>query len=287
MVLMAMVSLSFLPNIDKLKFSGSDMQSELFRVAHLRSLYAGLQLTFTTIRQDYWILRARHLVRSIIHRCVVCTRERARIPTQLIGDLLYTRVNPPTRAFVHYGLDYAGPVLVRALAGRGVTVRKIYIAIFICLASRAVHLELVDGSRSYTPAFIAAYSRFCSCRGLPETVHSDNGTTFIGANRELTLAFRAALRNPNFQNRTAGNGVTWKFIPPSAPHFGGLWEAEVRSVKYHLRRVLRTYTLTFEEFTTLLCYVEACLNLRPLGPLTDSLDDFESLTPGNFLNLQF
>lgn len=77
--------------------------------------------------------------------------------------------------------------------------------------------------------------------------------------------------------------MSWQFIPPSAPHLGGIWEAGVRSVKHHLRRVMRDYKFTFEEMTTLLCRVEACLNSRPIAPLSDAYDDYEALTPGHFL----
>lgn len=155
------------------------------------------------------------------------------------------------------------------------------IYMFVCMATRAVHLEVVEGYS--TPAFLAAYSRFCARRGLPELVHSDNGTTFAGADRELTAAFRAALRDPNFLNRIASEKVSWHFIPPSAPHFGGLWKARVRSVKHHLRWAVGAHTMTFEEFTTLLYNIEACLNSRPLAPLTDAVNDYEPLTPSHFL----
>lgn len=114
-------------------------------------------------------------------------------------------------------------------------------------------------------------------------MYSDNGTTFTSAERELTSAYRAALRNPDFLNSTAADNISWNFIPPSAPHFGGLWEAGVRSVKFHLRRTLGNHKLTFEEFSTLLCRIEACLNSRPIAPLTDTLNDYECLTPGHFL----
>ncbi|XP_070171477.1 uncharacterized protein [Polyergus mexicanus] len=114
-------------------------------------------------------------------------------------------------------------------------------------------------------------------------MYLDNGTSFVGADKELQIAYQSAIRDPNFLNKTACDNVTWNFIPPSAPHFGGMWEAGVRSVKHHLRRVLGEHTLTFEEFTTLLCKIEACLNSRPLAPLSDSLDEFDSLTPGHFL----
>lgn len=249
--------------------------------AHTRALHAGTQLTLSTVRQNFWILRARNLVKAVIHKCITCARERAAIPTQVMGNLPDCRVQRAARSFLHCGLDYAGPVLIRASAGRGITSRKAYIALFICLATKAIHLELV-GSYS-TSAFLDAYVRFCARRGLPSSIYSDNGTTFVGADRELTVAYRAAIRDPNFLNLTATDQVVWHFIPPSAPHFGGIWEAGVRSIKHHLRRVLGNHTLTFEEFTTLLCKVEACLNSRPLAPLTDSLDEYEPLTPGHFL----
>ncbi|XP_011883969.1 PREDICTED: uncharacterized protein LOC105571107 [Vollenhovia emeryi] len=198
-----------------------------------------------------------------------------------MGDLPVSRVTPPAQNFQHCGIDYAGPVVVRTSGGRGVKSKKAYIALFVCLASRTIHLELVGDYT--TSAFLDAFSRFCARRGLPESMHSDNGTTFVGADRELQRAYQAALRDPNFQNATASDRITWHFLPPSAPHFGGLWEAGVKSVKYHLRRVLKSNTLTFEEFSTLLCRIEACLNSRPLTPIKDTPDDYDTLTPGNFL----
>lgn len=69
----------------------------------------------------------------------------------------------------------------------------------------------------------------------------------------------------------------------NAGNCNGLREAGVRSVKHHLRHVIGDHKMTFEEFTTLLCNVEACLNSRPIAPLHDAIDDYETLTPGHFL----
>lgn len=111
--------------------------------AHQRSLHGGLQLTLSTLREYFWILRSRTLVKARIYCCVVCTRERAAIPFLLMGDLPAVRVTASTRSFVHCGVDYAGPIQVRASAGRGIKSRRAYIALFVYLSTRAIHLELV------------------------------------------------------------------------------------------------------------------------------------------------
>jgi len=78
--------------------------------------------------------------------------------------------------------------------------------------------------------------------------------------------------------------VQWHFIPPAAPHFGGLWEAGVKSLKFHLRQIIGSRTLSKAEFATLLCQIEACLNSRPIVPLTDDVGfNLSALTPGHFL----
>ncbi|XP_029680226.1 uncharacterized protein LOC115245872 [Formica exsecta] len=81
----------------------------------------------------------------------------------------------------------------------------------------------------------------------------------------------------------ANERIRWCFNPPAAPHFGGLWEAAVKSFKHHLRRVLGKSTLTYEEMSTLLAQIEACLNSRPLQAMSDDPDDLAALTPGHLL----
>ena len=114
-------------------------------------------------------------------------------------------------------------------------------------------------------------------------MHSDRGTTFQGAERLLHEEYAKALSGSEFQACLAQDNVTWHFIPPAAPHFGGIWEAGVKSVKTHLKRVLLDQIPTYEEITTLLCQIEVVLNSRPLEPLNDQIDDLDPLTPGHFL----
>lgn len=151
----------------------------IVRSVHERQLHAGPQLTLCSLREEYWIVRARQVVRAVTSKCVICTRERATIPTQIMGPLPNVRVTPVSRAFLHCGVDYAGPFLVRVASGRGRKSHKTYVALFVCMSTRAIHLELVNGYD--TQSFLAAFGRFCSRRGLPNSVYSDNGTNFRGA----------------------------------------------------------------------------------------------------------
>lgn len=211
----------------------------LVRHTHSRALHAGPTLTLHLLREEFWLLRARQVVRSVIHACVTCTRQKAELATELMGDLPSSRVRPSLRAFIHCGVDYAGPLLIRNTPGRGYKSHKTYIALFVCMVTRALHLELV--SECTTAASLATYNRFCPRCGIPSFMYSDNAKNFRGAQRELALTLREVARDANVITKLAEDGVTWRFLPPSAPHFGGLWEAGVRSVKHHLRRVVGTH----------------------------------------------
>jgi hypothetical protein len=156
------------------------------------------------------------------------------------------------------------------------------VALFICLSTKAVHLEAVSSYDAIS--FIAAFKRFTSRRGHCATLHSDQGSNFVGADRELRKLFdKSSGHCKEIAQKLAKEGTSWHFNPPAAPHFGGIWEAAVKSTKYHLRRVLGLNTLTYEEFATLLCQIEACLNSRPLYPMTDDIADLQHLTPAHFL----
>ena len=186
------------------------------------------------------------------------------------------------RPFWSSGVDYAGPLQLRAWKGRGHKSYKGYVCLFVCMATRAVHLEAVSDLTA--GAFLDAFRRFVSRRGHCARLLSDNATNFGGADRGLREMFSAASDfYKQCEAHLASHGTEWRFIPPSAPHFGGLWEAGVKATKFHLRRVMGEQLLTYEELTTLLCQVEACLNSRPLYPLSsDPLDD-QALTPGHLL----
>ncbi|XP_063915614.1 uncharacterized protein LOC135131698 [Zophobas morio] len=202
---------------------------------------------------------------------------------QLMGDLPESRVRP-SRPFQYSSIDYAGPILLKN--GRGRTTKRIkgYIAIFVCFATKATHIELVCDCT--TESFLNALKRFVARRGKVDTIYSDNAKNFVGADRELKSLYNL-LQSPNFQKKVIDHlinqKICWKFMPPRAPHFGGLHEAAVKSAKNHLRRVVKNAVLDFESMYTLLTMVEACMNSRPLSPLSSDPTDLQALTPGHFL----
>ena len=177
-----------------------------------------------------------------------------------------------------------GPLMIKYGHVRKPTVVKAYICVFVSLIVKAVHLELVTDLTS--DAFIAYLKRLISRRGLPSLIWSDNGTNFVGAARELKDLYQflqIQSTQENVSHYLSVKKITWKFIPQHAPHFGGIWEAAVKSTKTHLRRILGDVKLTYEELSTLLTQIEACLNSRPLIPLPNDDDGIEALTPGHFL----
>ncbi|XP_011875823.1 PREDICTED: uncharacterized protein LOC105570743, partial [Vollenhovia emeryi] len=198
-----------------------------------------------------------------------------------MGQLPTERVTP-SRPFQHTGVDYAGPFLLKTWKGRNSRTYKAYISLFVCHATSAIHLELVTDYT--TDAFIAAYKRFTARRGICSTLRSDCGTNFKGADSVLRHFFTSSSKEiKELASLLATDGTQWQFNPPAAPHFGGKWEAGVKSVKFHLKRVIGENRLTYEEMATLLTQIEAVLNSRPLSPLTDDPDDLQVLTPGHFL----
>lgn len=254
----------------------------IIRYYHESYFHAGPTLLRSVLRRQFWILRINSAIKHCMIRCHTCIRLKAETCKQVMASLPKARV-VPARPFTTTGVDYAGPFQMLEIRGRRKVPIKAYLAIFVCFATKAVHLEMVSDLTSN--AFLAAFSRFVSRRGVPKDMYSDNGTTFVGASKILEKEFLEFM-NSNLEPLSkflTEKGCEWHFIPPYTPHFGGLWEAGVKSVKGQLKSIFTRTSFTFEQWTTVIAEIEACLNSRPLMPESNDPNELNALTPGHFL----
>ncbi|XP_076176659.1 uncharacterized protein LOC143151443 [Ptiloglossa arizonensis] len=255
----------------------------IVRDHHVKHFHAGAQATLYATRQRFWVPGGKGLVRRIVRSCITCYRAKPPTPTYQMSDLPSARV-VQSRPFLRVGVDFCGPILIKEKAHRNRGKVKVYVAIFVCFATKATHIEIV--SDLTTQAFLAALRRFFSRRGRPADIYSDNATNFVGARREVKELFafiKSQARNEAIAVELASENASWHLIPPRAPHFGGLWEAAVRATKHHLVRVIGETLLSYEALLTYVIQIVAILNSRPITALSPDPNDLQALTPAHFL----
>lgn len=230
----------------------------LVREVHCSMLHSGLATVMVSLRRRFWILNCKRVVSRVKFTCPVCTRYDSRVPAvnQCNAPLPSDRVTL-VRGFSCIGVDFAGPVVTS-------DVGKVYIALFVCTATRALHCEVTRTLE--TKDFLLAFERFCARYGLPRLIRSDNGATFRKASQVL-------------------KGIVWKFNPPSAPWWGGFFEIFVKLLKVPLRKTLGNALVSVVELETLLCKIVSVVNQRPLSCVSDDPSDPLPLTPANLIGL--
>ncbi|GIY58540.1 hypothetical protein CDAR_607731 [Caerostris darwini] len=243
---------------------------------HVKSFHSGVVSTLSRVRNNFWIPRGRQVVKKVISECLICKKCALKPAKQLTGQLPRDRVveSPP---FAVVGIDFTGAITIKA---GDPSCKKVYVALFTCAVTRAVHIEVV--SDMSVKSFIYALRRFLSRRGGCKVIYSDNAKSFRCA-CEIIKGFKKIIVDPSVQEFISSKGVTWKFIPERAPWWGGFWERLMKSIKDPLRKILGKALLTFEELTTIMTELECVLNNRPITYETNELGEPRCLTPSQFL----
>ena len=190
---------------------------------HLWLLHAGPTLLTSVLNRQFHIIGCRKIVRTITSGCSTCCRHAEKPRPQMMGQLPLERVTPDI-VFMKVGIECARPLYLKYGHVRKPTIVKAYVCVFVSLSVKAIHLELVSAE-----AFIATLRPFIA---QPSLIQSDHCSNFVGAKKELQQ-LAAFLKQQKSQNQIsqfcASQRTQWKFIPERSPHFGGIWEAAVKS----------------------------------------------------------
>ena len=218
------------------------------------------------MQERYTILKLRSSLRSIKSNCVTCRKFRAATIQPIMADLPVEKLAYQSPPFTNTGVDHFGPFYLTV----GRTTEKRWGFLFTCLTTRAVHVEIVPSVDA--SSCVMGADRFVYRRGTPANIWSDNGTYFVGAEKELRENI-VKWNTINIDAEFAHKGINWMFIPPSAPHQCGIWERLIRSFKRVLYTILGSRRFTDEVLSTTFCLVEPALNSRPLTPVSGDNSD--------------
>ncbi|MCP3663853.1 MAG: transposase family protein, partial [Gammaproteobacteria bacterium] len=245
---------------------------------HKELQHAGVESTLASVRQEYWIPKGRTAVRKIIRGCFGCKRFRSK-PYQLppMPALPSKRVLH-FQPFQNIGLDYFGPISISTLAG----LKKIWICLFTCCVTRAIHLELVSDMSSLQ--FLNCFRRFIARRGKPVSIISDNAPQFVLMDEMMDSTWHSMIHHPNTISYFSNHRIQWHFITAYSPWKGGFYERMVALTKRVIKQALGRKIVTFETLLTYIAETEAIVNSRPLCHIEeDGRREIEILRPVDFL----
>ena len=173
------------------------------------SHHEGTEHVRNIVQQKFWNLGIRNALRSIKNKCIRCRKGRAQTKAPVMADLPEERL-VASKVFSNVGVDYFGPFTVKI----GRRNAKRWCCLFTCLTVRAVHIEIVP--KLDTDSCLNAITRFIARKRKPVKMTSDNGTNFVGAERELA-EYIAAWNKVRIEEHLIQQGIRWKFKPPAAP----------------------------------------------------------------------
>ncbi|XP_046859043.1 uncharacterized protein LOC124452527 [Xenia sp. Carnegie-2017] len=216
----------------------------------IKDCHRKVRATLAQLRSKFWVPRGRQIVERVIGNCMICRRHQGQAyKTPVQADLPDFRVqySPPLSKV---GVDFAGPFFAKE-GGQRV---KVYIALFSCCVTRAIHVDL--GESLSTRCFLNCMRRFTTRRGTPSLMVSDNAKTFKATEKAL----KGIYDSKKVKSFLEGNRLVWKFNLAKTPWWSGFVERMVALAKGCLRKILDNAKLNREELLTTLVEVEATLN---------------------------
>ena len=247
----------------------------LVRAFHVNERHSGPKHVLTQLRQTVWILQGLQACKTVVNHCVKCQRAFKKPLEQKMAPLPASRVTSGA-PFEETGLDLFGPLPCKM---NGRATHKVWVTAFTCLKTRSVHAEIVF--KLDADSLVNAICRFVARRPGARSFISDNGTNLVAADRILKEQLQEW--NVSSSRDLQRKGLTWTFIPPRAPHRGGVWERVVGLFKRHIAAQSILDPLHIDTLSTLIVEIESIINRRPLTAISTDPRDCEPLTPAHFL----
>ena len=249
---------------------------KLIHRSHVDTLHGGVALTMTRVRERYWVPRLRKLAKQVVKSCSGCKRFQASALAAPPPGLLPTDRTEGNTPFEVIGVDFAGPLKYRV---RSKKEGKAYLVLYACSLTRGLFLEVLPNLE--TNEFLRSLKRLIARRGRPAKIYSDNGKTFVGAERWL----KQVMRDEKMQDYLAHEHIKWQFNLSRAAWWGGQFERLIGLVKTALNKTIGKGLLTWAELCEVVLDVEIALNNRPLCYLEDDIQ-LPVLTPNSLLFLR-
>jgi len=244
--------------------------------AHQTVKHYGVGATMAHLREKFWITSMRSTVGRVLNKCVTCRKVSGRpYQTPQAPPLPEFRLDE-SRPYKAVAIDFTGHLMVK----EGKTVRKCYLCLFTCCATRNIHLEIVDDMSTLT--FLRAFRRFCAAYSVPEIIYCDNAKTFKASDTELKRLYDI-VDTQETQKHLSEKRIKFKYIPVQASWMAGVHERCIGTCKKAIRKVLGKAMICRDELCTLIKEVQAIVNNRPLTYVSSNLEELEILSPNHLI----
>ncbi len=228
---------------------------------HKSQWHAGVDHTLATIREQFWLVGGRREVQRILRRCL-CKK-----PTSLYQQMApLPALRGDQVPWKYVSTDLFGPLIVKESPA---VRKKMYGSIFVCLVTRAIHLELIlDMS---TQSFLYAFQKQVARKGKPDEIFSDNAKYYERADKEIKKLYKK-IDWKKVQNHAESKRIQWHFTEPLAPWQNAASERNIQTVKKALIKSLGHACVDRSQLEVVMAEIEAMVNDRPLGVSGESTD---------------